>query len=49
MINEYRRFYPDIANIVPAPLFGHKVWEKQIEKLDNAYTISYESFRTHKL
>ena len=49
MINEYRRFYPDIANIVPAPLFGHKVWEKQIEKLDNAYTISYDSFRTHKL
>ena len=26
-----------------------KVWEKQIKKLDNAYTISYDSFRTHKL
>ena len=49
MINNYRRYYPDISNIVPAPLFGHKVWEKQIKKLDNAYTISYDSFRTHKL
>ena len=49
MINKYRRFYPDVGNIVPAPLFGHKVWEQQIKKFDNAYTISYESFKTHKL
>ena len=49
MINKYRRFYPDIGNIVPAPFFGHKVWEQQIKKLDNAYTISYDSFKTHKL
>ena len=49
MINKYRRFFPEIGNIVPAPLFGHKVWEHQIKKLDNAYTISYDSFKTHKL
>ena len=48
MINKYRRFFPEIANIDPAPLFGHKVWEKQIKKFDNAYTIFYESFKTHK-
>ena len=48
MINKYREFYPNIGNIVPAPLFGHKVWEQQIKQFDNAYTISYDSFRTHK-
>ena len=49
MINKYRSFFPDIGNIVPAPLFGHKVWEQQIKELDNGYTISYDSFRNHKL
>ena len=48
MINRYRRFFPEIENIKPAPLFGHRVWENQIKKFDNAYTISYESFKTHK-
>ena len=48
MINQYRKFYPDIGNIFPAPLFGHKVWEQQIKKINNAYTVSYESFKTHK-
>jgi len=48
MINKYRRFFPEIGSIVPAPLFGHKVWEQQIKKFDNAYTISYESFKTNK-
>tara|TARA_Y100000590_G_scaffold46885_1_gene49637 strand:+ start:3529 stop:4278 length:750 start_codon:yes stop_codon:yes gene_type:complete len=48
MIHKYRRFFPDIGNIVSAPLFGHKVWEQQIKKFDNAYTISYDSFKTHK-
>ncbi len=48
MINKYRKFFPKIENIVPAPLFGHKVWEQQISQFDNAYTISYESFKTHK-
>ena len=48
MINQYRKFFPEIGNIVPAPLFGHKVWEQQINKLENAYTITYESFKTHK-
>ena len=48
MINKYRKFFPEIGNIEPAPLFGHKVWEQQINKLDNAYTIAYESFKTHK-
>ena len=49
MINKYRRFYPNLENIVPAPLFGHKVWEEQIKKFDNAYTISYDTFKTHEL
>jgi len=49
MINNYRKFFPYLENIVPAPLFGHKVWETQIKKFENAYTISYDSFRTHKL
>ena len=48
MIDRYRRFFPKIKNIEPAPLFGHKVWENQIKNFDNAYTISYESFKTHK-
>ena len=48
MIDRYRRFFPEIKNIKPAPLFGHKVWENQIKNFDNAYTISYESFKTHK-
>ena len=49
MIDRYRRFFPEIKNIKPAPLFGHKVWENQIKNFENAYTISYESFKTHKL
>ena len=49
MINKYRRFFPEIKNIKPTPFFGHKVWEQQIKKFDNAYTIPYESFKTHKL
>ena len=49
MINRYRRFFPEIENIEPAPFFGHKVWEQQVKNFDNAYTISYESFKTHKL
>ena len=48
MIDKYRRFFPEIKNIKPAPLFGHKVWENQIKNFDNAYTILYESFKTHK-
>ena len=48
MIDRYRRFFPEIKNIKPAPLFGHKVWENQIKNFDNAYTILYESFQTHK-
>ena len=48
MIDRYRRFFPEIKNIKPAPLFGHKVWENQIKNFDNAYTILYESFKTHK-
>ena len=48
MINRYRRFFPEIEKIKPTPFFGHKVWEKQIKNFDNAYTISYESFKTHK-
>lgn len=48
MINKWRRFFPDIEHIQPAPFFGHKVWEQQIKKFDYAYTISYESFKTHK-
>tara|TARA_B100000586_G_C20033905_1_gene394512 strand:- start:261 stop:1004 length:744 start_codon:yes stop_codon:yes gene_type:complete len=48
MIDRYRRFFPEIKNIEPAPLFGHKVWENQIKNFDNAYTVLYESFKTHK-
>ena len=48
MINKYRKFFPEIENIMPAPMFGHKVWETQIKKLNNAYTVSYDSFKTHK-
>jgi len=48
MINKWRRFFPDIKHIQPAPFFGHKVWEQQMNKFDHAYTISYESFKTHK-
>ena len=49
MINKYRKFFPDIQNIEPTPFFGHKVWERQVKKFENAYTVSYESFKTHKL
>ena len=49
MINRYRRFFPEIKNIKPTPLFGHKVWEKQIKEFNNPFTLSYESFKTHKL
>jgi hypothetical protein len=48
MLDKYRRFFPEIGNIKPTPLFGHKVWEQQIKKFDNAFTLSYESFKTHK-
>ena len=49
MIDKYRKFFPEIKNIKPAPLFGHKVWEKQIKKFNNAFTLSYKSFKTHHL
>ena len=49
MIDKYRKFFPEIESIKPAPLFGHKVWEKQIKKFNNAFTLSYKSFKTHKL
>ena len=48
MINKYRIFFPNIKNTISAPLFGHKVWEEQVSQFNNAYTISYESFKTHK-
>ena len=47
-INKYRVFFKDLKNIEPAPLFGHKVWENQIGAFDNAFTLSYQSFETHK-
>ena len=47
MIDKYRVLFPGIKDLKPAPLFGHKVWEKQISELDNAFTLSYESFKTH--
>ena len=49
MIDKYRDFFPEIKKIEPAPLFGHKVWEKQIKKFNNGYTLSYKSFKTHHL
>jgi hypothetical protein len=49
MIDKYRKFFPEIKNIKPTPLFGHKVWEQQIKKFNNAFTLSYKSFKTHKL
>ena len=49
MIDKYRNFFPEIREIKPAPLFGHKVWEKQISKFNNAFTLSYKSFKTHNL
>jgi len=49
MIDKYREFFPEIKKIVPAPLFGHKVWEEQIKKFNNGYTLSYKSFKTHHL
>ena len=48
MINKYRELFPKILNSTTAPFFGHKVWEQQINSFDNAYTLSYESFKTHK-
>ena len=48
MINKYRIFFPNIESDITAPLFGHKVWEEQISQFNNAYTLSYESFKTHK-
>ena len=48
MINKYRKFFPKIKNTTSAPFFGHKVWEQQISSFDNAYTLTYESFQTHK-
>ena len=49
MIDKYRKFFPEIKNIKPTPLFGHKVWEQQIKKFNNAFTLSYKSFKTHEL
>ena len=49
MIDKYREFFPEIKEIKPAPLFGHKVWEKQMKKFNNAFTLSYKSFKTHHL
>ena len=49
MIDKYRDFFPEIKKIEPAPLFGHKVWEEQIKKFNNGYTLSYKSFKTHHL
>ena len=48
IINKYRVFFQDIKDFQPAPLFGHKVWEKQIKEFNNAYTLLYDSFKTHK-
>ena len=48
MINKYRKFFPEIEKSISPPLFGHRVWENQISKFSNAYTLSYESFKTHK-
>ena len=48
MINRYRRLFPEIENIKSAPMFGHKVWESQIKNFKNAYTVTYDSFKTHK-
>tara|TARA_B100000029_G_C17485373_1_gene927043 strand:+ start:50 stop:808 length:759 start_codon:yes stop_codon:yes gene_type:complete len=48
MIDKYRKFFPEIKDFQTSPLFGHQVWEKQINKFDNAFTLSYESFQTHK-
>ena len=47
MIDKYRKFFPEMENIKPAPLFGHKVWEQQVKKFNNAFTLSYKSFATH--
>ena len=49
MIDKYREFFPEIKNIKPAPLFGHKVWEKQMKKFNNVFTLSYKSIKTHNL
>jgi len=48
IINKYRVFFQDIKDLQPAPLFGHKVWEKQIKEFNNAYTLLYDSFKTHE-
>ena len=48
MIDKYRKFFPEVQNIKPAPLFGHKVWEQQVKKFNNVFTLSYKSFKTHK-
>jgi len=48
MINQYRKFFPQIESNLSCSLFGHKVWEQQISQFKNAYTISYDSFKTHK-
>ena len=47
MIDKYRKFFPEMENIKPAPLFGHKVWEQQVKKFNNVFTLSYKSFKTH--
>ena len=47
LINNYRIFFPKIKDLMPAPLFGHKVWEQQIGKFSNVFTLSYDSFKSH--
>ena len=49
MIDKYRELFPEINKIKPAPLFGHKVWEKQMKKFHNVFNLSYKSFESHSL
>ena len=48
MIDQYRKLFPNIENNLSCALFGHKVWERQINSFEDVYTISYDSFKTHK-
>ena len=48
MIDQYRKLFPKIENNLSCALFGHKVWEHQINSFEDVYTISYDSFKTHK-
>lgn len=47
MYEKYKIFFPNLKNIKPIPLFNHKVWESQIDSFENAFTLSYESFKNH--